>query len=314
MGIRTFLIKKFRPDVIHAHLPFGVGIEGLIAAKILRVPLVGTDHTPMGEFIRYSPLKNPWIEKVVTRYNAWFYRRCNFVTSPAQAVLDELREHFDFKVPSRPLSNPLDLLAYKPLRNKKSLKKKFGLSSFTLMYAGRLAPEKNIHVAIRAVALLVKKIPEITLAIVGQGPAKVELETLADSLGIRAHIKFLGFLPTNEALAEAYNASEIFVMMSTAETQSLVMVNAMACGVPAIGARAWGLKEYITPKNGILIKPGSVEELAENIFSLYQKPATRTKLGRGAKESVKNFSIGAIAKEWEMIYRKTVNDYNQKNK
>src|SRR3989344_6465229 len=61
-GWRTWAIKSFSPDILHSHLPFGVGLEGLIASKILHKPLVGTNHTPTSEFIHYSPWQPKWLK------------------------------------------------------------------------------------------------------------------------------------------------------------------------------------------------------------------------------------------------------------
>lgn len=305
-------VKKFRPDVIHAQLFFGVGLEALIASRRIGVPLIGTNHTAVKEFLRYSPVRSERTDRWILQYVNWYYGKCVLTTAPSQSVIDEM-ERYGFKGKSAVLSNPIDTNVFRPAGNKTALKKKYGLSDFCLMYAGRLAPEKNVDVIIKALALAKKSIPEAQLAIAGTGTEEQNLKHLAGSLGVEKSIKFLGFLD-HAKLAEAYNASEAFVMMSTSETQGLVMMQAMACGIPVIGARARALPEYINTENGILVEPDDHKTLAEKIVFLLTNDNVRKKLGAGARESVQKFSAPAVAKEWEQIYERAIADYNRSNR
>lgn len=301
--------KKFRPDVLHAHLPFGVGLEGVIAASKLKKPLVGTNHTPVTEFIRYSPIKFQWAANLFQKYDTWFYNHCDFVSSPARAIIDEMRR-LGFKKPAERLSNPIDLGVYRLLSEKKELKARFGLSPHTILYVGRLAPEKKIDTIMRAVARAKAEIPDITFAIVGAGSAERELKKTAAALKIEDAVKFLGFLDSHD-LPKAYNASDVFTIMSTAETQSIAMMNAMACGLPAIGAKAWGLKEYISGENGILVEPGDEHGLSEAMVELFKNQALRKKLSSGAIAFAGRIGIPAIADLWEEIYERVIRRYNK---
>ena len=158
IGLRTFSIRKFSPDIIHAHLPFGVGLEGLFAARMLGKPFIGTNHTPTSEFIHYSPIQTAWLEKASIAYTTWFYNKCFFVSSPAQAIIDEMRT-YGFSRPGLPMSNPLHLSTFKPLlEQKSSLKKEYGFPNFTLLYAGRVAAEKRVDMLLKVVGALKEKV------------------------------------------------------------------------------------------------------------------------------------------------------------
>ena len=115
----------------------------------------------------------------------------------------------------------------------------------------------------------------------------------------------MGFLD-KPTLADAYNASKIFAITSTSDTQSLVMMQAMACALPIIGVRARALPEYINQDNGILIEPGDYETLAKKIIFLLKNNVARRKLGKGARIFAEKFSAPVIAKEWENIYEKAI--------
>jgi glycosyltransferase involved in cell wall biosynthesis len=319
MVIPTFLawlsLRKHKPDIIHAHLFFGAGFEGLAASFFLHRPLVGTSHTPLTEFLAYSPLQAKFLKHLALRFVSWYYNRCDFVTAPSQGILDEMRQN-GFHKPSRVISNPIDLDHFFPPSSDEhtNLKKKFGLTSFALLYTGRLAPEKHIDDILRAVAHIKDKIPEICLAITGHGEAESSLRTLARELGIEARVKFFGTV-SNEDHARIYRAADVFTIMSTAETQSLSMMKAMATGIPAIGADARGLAEYIKDdENGYLVSPHDYKALAEKILFLYQHPEERTRLGTGGITTVKQFSRTKIALEWQTLYTEVLATYNQTKK
>jgi glycosyltransferase involved in cell wall biosynthesis len=301
-------VKKFKPDIIHTQLFFGVGLEALIAGKKLGVPLVGTNHTAVKEYLRYSPIKAGWFQNLVMRYVNWYYGKCILTTAPSRSVIEEMRQ-YGFRGESHVISNPIDTETFCPLPNKNWLRKKFGFTDATVIHAGRLAAERNIDVIIKAMPDVLKKIPTAQLALVGRGVAEKDLELLAKKLGVANSVKFLGFLE-KPALAEAYNASKIFVITSTSDTQSMVMMQAMASGLPIIGVKARALPEYINSKNGILIEPGDEKTLAKKIILLLKETALRKKLALGARNFANKFSAPEVAKEWEEIYGKVIKDYN----
>src|SRR4030043_586778 len=304
--IPTFLrwtaLRKFNPDIIHTHLPFGVGFEALAAAKFLKKPLVGTSHTPMGEFIRYGPIKAKWFSNLSLKLVSWYYNHCQFVTAPSQPIIDEMIE-YNFRRLNRVISKPIDLENFQPasLGEKNKLKEKFGLSVKAVLHPGRLAPEKNIDVIIKAIALVKEKIPEVTLGLTGHGSAASSLKALTKKLKLEKQVKFFGRIETLE-LAKLYQASDIFVVTSTAETQCMSMMQGMASGLPVIGVKARALPEYINPENGFLIEPYDHKALAEKIIYLFKHPEKRQKLGQGGLAYVQKFSAPRVTEEWEDLY------------
>jgi 1,2-diacylglycerol 3-alpha-glucosyltransferase len=309
-GLLWRRIRRFQPDIVHVHLPFPVGLEGLIAARTLKIPLVGTNHTPVTEFLHYSPIRGAWVGRVAARYAAWFYSRCAFVSSPCEAIFQEMGAR-GFRAPHRVIPNPIRLDVFHPLSDKPLLKRRFGLSEFTILYAGRLAPEKHLDLLVRAVASLASEAPGITLALLGSGAADSDLRSLCRSLGVADRVQFLGYIPDLAAVAEVYNASDVFVIPSTAETQSLAAMQAMACGLPVVGVRAWGLTEYITEANGLLVEPGDGKALTEALVYLLHSPDARLRLGNGGRGSVQRFSPFAIAAEWEDVYQGVIEAHHR---
>src|SRR5258708_1697492 len=91
-GSRLLRIKKFNPDIIHTQLFFGVGLEAIFAARMLTKPVVGTNHTALKEFLKYSPIRSQWFAKALLKYMNWYYERCELVTAPAPSILEGMRE------------------------------------------------------------------------------------------------------------------------------------------------------------------------------------------------------------------------------
>lgn len=308
--LRYLKVEKFNPDIIHTqHLFFGVGLEALIAAKILKKPLVGTNHTAIKEFLKYSPVRGKWFSDIVLKYVDWYYGKCTLTTAPSRSVIDEMKQ-LGFSGEYRVISNPIDTETFRPLPNKSRIKKKFGFGENVIVHAGRLAPERNIDVIIRALPLVKQRMPSVELVIAGKGVDEKNLRHLAKSLGVEQNVKFMGFA-TKPVLAEIYNTGKIFVITSTSDTQSMVMMQAMASGLPIIGVKARALPEYINSKNGILIEPGDEKTLAKKIVFLLTNGGEREKLAAGARKFADKFSAPEIAKEWEEIYKAAINGYNK---
>jgi len=281
----------------------------LSAAKLNRLPLIGTNHTAISEFVKYVPGDFNFLKKFSLNYAVWYYNRCDFVTAPSLSVFEEMLK-YGFLKPHQVVSNPIDINVFRPDLNKKKLKEKFNLSDRTVVYAGRLAVEKNIEVVIKAVALAKEKIKGINLALAGAGKFEPELREQAKACSLKKEVKFLGRLSQKE-LAELYQASEVFVIASTSETQSLTLMQAMAAGLPAVVVDSRALPEYVNEKNGFVVKVGDEKAIAEKFILLLENNQLREELSQGAAEYVKQFSAFSIAKEWEKLYSETVENYRK---
>lgn len=306
-GFRTLAIKRIKPDIIHTHLFFGVGFEGLIAAKILGIPFLGTNHTPISEFVKYSPIHNKRFIEWSKRAVSWYYNRCDFVTAPSQPVLDEMKQ-YGFRKPNQVVSNPIRLDDFQSTtaEQKSKLKAKYGLGRYSVLYTGRLAAEKHLDVVLRAFALAKEKMPDMTLAITGRGQAERDLKQLAQSLGINQQVKFLGYLD-QPSFVELYQASDVFAIASTAETQCIALMQALSSGVPAVVVNARALPENVKNDiNGFVVEIGDYKEMANKILAVLSDEKLYVKLSSGAVESVKNFSIDKVTTTWEDLYTKVI--------
>ena len=300
-------IKKFNPDVIYTQSFFGAGIEALLVSKILKIHLVGTNHTLISEFLKYSPIRSKLIEKLMLKYVSWYYNHCQYVTSPSKSVLKDM-EKYGFKRKNRFFSNPIDLSYFKPTdkMTKKRIRQKLNLSGKIICYAGRLAEEKNVDQIIKAIKIVKEKFLDVKLMIAGKGKNEEYLKQYVKKLGLEQNVYFLGYLK-QDSLLNLYRLSDIFAVMSTAETQCMSMMQAMASGLPVIGADAWAIPEYLNGSHGIVVPAGDVKSLAEKIIYLFNNQEKMEKLEQEGVRYVKNFSVIKIANEWEKTFNKIIN-------
>jgi glycosyltransferase involved in cell wall biosynthesis len=253
-------------------------------------------------------LKGPkWFIDAVCRHYSKFYNKCLFVTTPSQHLLDYM-VHYGLTQKAKAVSNPMDTISFLPAKDetgKKNLKNKFGFSLNTVLCAGRLADEKHVDDVIRAITLVQKEIPDVCLAIAGHGVAESKLKKLVSELKITDRVKFLGFV-SKEDLPLVYKASDLYAIMSTAESQSISLILAMATGLPVIVANSRALPEYANITNGAVVEVGDYQTLAKEIVKILSNKDLAKKLGQGGVFTAAKYSALNVAMEWEEIYKKAI--------
>jgi glycosyltransferase involved in cell wall biosynthesis len=225
------------------------------------------------------------------------------VTAPSRSVLNELRP-FGLRPPQVVISNPIDTALFRPAcaEERAALRNRFGLSRPTITYGGRLGPEKNIDILLHALATLRDRGVDADLAIAGHGSHEPILRKLAADLRIADHVRLFGTLQQDD-LAELLRISDTFAIMSTSETQSMVLLQAMASGVPVIAARCRALPEFVGPENGVLVDSHDRAGLADAMQALLASSDRRRRLGAGARRSAEKYRVETVTDAWEGLYR-----------
>lgn len=302
-GRHTIFQHSEMPDIIHSHLFFGLGLEALWTASRNHIPFIGTSHTLIQEVMRYGVFRGAWIKRLSARYVAWYYNHCALVTAPSESILRDM-ERFHFHAKSRVVSNPIDTELFHPCHNddeRETAIQECGFSNFTVLVAGRLAPDKHIDVVMRAFRDVKNVVPSAILAIAGHGIEEKKLRDLARILHIEDGVRFLGTVP-HDRLARMYRAASAFVIMSTSETQSMVLLQAQASGLPVVVARAGALPEYVRSEFGDIVEPGDSHMLAHSLITLAQSQVLRDARGREARRHALQFSVSSVVDTWEKIY------------
>ena len=298
-------VYRFNPDLIHSHTTFGIGWEAVMSANFLNIPLVGTHHGFLAEFLKHVKLDYRIMKPLARRYLSFYYNRCDAVISPSVALVKELMQ-YKLRRPVHVLSNPVDLKYFSVNKTKEFLRKKFHLNKPVIIHFGRLSYEKSTDLVLKAFAQILNWGIDAQLIIIGDGPERGKLEAIGRKLNIDKSVEFTGTLRDND-LTERIAAGDFFVSASTIETQGLVFLEAMALGLPVIGVNAGGVPEYVdNGKNGFIVEPGNVRAIAEAMKKFIEHPELRDSFGQNAKECVKKYDAEIIVGEIEKVYKTLV--------
>jgi 1,2-diacylglycerol 3-alpha-glucosyltransferase len=180
-------------------------------------------------------------------------------------------------------------------------------SAFTVLFAGRLNPEKNIPLLLRGFSLVLAQKPDARLFIAGEGSQRGALLRIAADLNIESSTSFLGFLPASE-LAVRYRSCDVFVLPSWVETQGLVAMEAMHFAKPVLVARSVVSADELVDEgiNGYLIDPSAEADLAQRLLELADDPALRERMGQAGRRMAERFRPELVAEQLEALYRATL--------
>jgi glycosyltransferase involved in cell wall biosynthesis len=297
-------LRSFRPDVVHVHMFASIGWAAARAARRLRVPLVGTDHTFPADYLHYFGLGFRPLPTLVRKFAAAFYNRCRIVTAPSRSMIDELKA-YGLKVPATVVSNPIRTELFRPLERRDLIKRKLGIGPEAVLLFGRVAAEKNLDVAVDVFAGVAER-RRAELVIVGDGPYRAQLENRVAGLGLSPRARFLGEL-RGEPLNEALNACDVYLITSKSETQSMTLLQASAAALPVVAIRAGGLSEYVVDgQTGYLVDEGQRERFVELIVSLLDDRGFARTIGAKGRDFAQRFQPAAIGAAFAAVYGEAI--------
>jgi glycosyltransferase involved in cell wall biosynthesis len=184
-----------------------------------------------------------------------------------------------------------------------ALRRRLGLPDVDplLLYVGRLAKEKNLELLLRAVRSTLEAVPGVVLVLVGEGDMDRPLRRLAEAMGMADRVHFVGPVP-HERVGCWYRAADLFVFPSVSETQGLVVLEAMAHGLPVLACRSIGTSDFIEDGvSGALAEPSEAEFTARLLALLRDKDA----LARYAQQGIaraRRYSAAASAERLIELY------------
>jgi glycosyltransferase involved in cell wall biosynthesis len=171
---------------------------------------------------------------------------------------------------------------------------------------GRLAFEKNIDFLLRMLARVKAQVPEVLLLVAGEGPARRGLERQARSLGLTDNTFFVGYLDREGPLEDCYCAGDAFIFASNTETQGLVLLEALALGVPVVSTAVMGTKEVLVEGRGCLIAEEDEQDFADKCLRLLADPDLRSALSRAAVTYASTWAAPALADRLLEFYREVL--------
>jgi phosphatidylinositol alpha 1,6-mannosyltransferase len=292
------LLRRFRPDLVHCETEFLVGRLGQIAAIRAGVPHVTSYHT---DFSRYAEAYGAaWLRNAVSGYISRFHRRARRTYTPSEPARRDLLMAGvqDVEVWGR----GVDTDTFRPTRRSNVLRTSLGVDArFLFLHVGRLAAEKNVETILAGFAIAQRLLPERAahLVIAGSGPVEGRLRALASP-----NVTFLGHLDRQRRLPELYASADAFLFASLTETLGLVILEAMASGLPVIATPAGGVADHLRDgRNGLAYPANDAGALARAMVQLVLTPDLRRRLACGALETAAARSWSAELDRLEESYR-----------
>ena len=289
--------KRDRPDIIYVAIETPLGFSAAAAARRLGIPVVGGFHTNFCEYLQKYGAN--WVGKQVWRYQKWFHDRLARTLVPSPDACEKLTRAGFTK--TSVLGRGVDTKLFSPEKRSESLRNEYGVKNNApvALVVGRVASEKNIELALRAFTEMRKLCPELICRVIGDGPVRAKLKREFPE------VQFPGYL-TGEALACCYASADIMLFPSETETFGNVLLEGMSSGLAVLSydyaAAAW---HGIHGENLLKVPKGDEAAFIETSLQLLD-PATRSKLGAGARRTSETLSWSKIVCELERIFHDEV--------
>lgn len=265
-------LRAFAPNLIHVSSPDPLGHGALKYGRKHGLPVVASVHTRFETYPRYYGLAflEPLVEAMLRR----FYRRCDAIMAPSEALAQMLREQrmsYDVGVWTRGIDDSL----FNPAQRDLTWRKSIGLSDDVpvIGYIGRLVMEKGLDVFADTIDELQRRQIRHQVMVIGDGPARAWFEhRMPDA-------KFIGFQIGSD-LGRAVASMDMLFNPSVTEAFGNVTLETMACGLPVVAAQATGSDSLV--KKGVtgqLIRPGAIGQFADALAAYCQDEALRAEHG-----------------------------------
>jgi 1,2-diacylglycerol 3-alpha-glucosyltransferase len=247
-------------------------------------------------------------------YLSPFYRACDLVIVPSLSMRGILVDHFGLDSPVEVIPNGLDLAPYRE-KIQPIDRTKFGFTKNDVIciYVGRLSPEKNLSLLLRAFYGVAMTYDYVRLLLVGEGPERENLETLIRHMDIGSKVYFTGLVDYKEIPAYL-TSSDIFVTPSSAETFGLSTVEAMAAGLPALGMDAPGTQDIIEDGVTGLVTTDDLAVFTAKLVFLSTNHELRRDMGKQARMASEKYDIKTTTGALLLHYQRLVETTKRRNK
>jgi glycosyltransferase involved in cell wall biosynthesis len=290
-------LLDFRPDVFHLFEPSLLGIGGIYYGKVLHIPIVISYHTNLPAYLHYYKLG--FFEGPTWKLMRARHLRADLNLCTSTQMMDELRNHAIDRLAL--WARAVDAEQFHP--SKCSAEMRLRLSAGEpekplLLYVGRLSAEKDVGSLREAL----RAIPDVRLAIVGDGPMRQELER-----HFRGTATYFAGYMRGETLASAYASGDVFVMPSKTETLGLVLMEAMAAGCPVVACRAGGIPDAVADGvTGFLFEPEDRHGLVNTVKRALANPEERASVRTQARADVERHSWQGSTDQLRQYYTQAI--------
>jgi glycosyltransferase involved in cell wall biosynthesis len=295
-GLLTDILDDFMPDIVHAHHPYLLGMTALRIARYRELPLVFTHHTLYEQYTHYVPGDSPAFRRFVIELATHYADLCDQVFAPSESIATLLRKR-GVMAPIAVVPTGVDVERFAQ-GDGAGFRRIMGIpeDAFVVGHLGRLAPEKNLVFLAEAVAAFLKREPYAHFLLVGKGPSDAAIRAVFEREDLSGRLHIAGILRPL-VLVDAYHAMDVFAFASKSDTQGMVLIEAMAAGVPVVALDAPGVREAVWDKrNGRLLNEDTCEAFCAALQWTADLLAARLRhLKQGALETAEAFSMQRLA-------------------
>ncbi len=292
-------------DLVHIHTPFLAHRAGVRWARRHGLPSVETYHTLFEEYFHhYLPfLPRAWLAAAARRISR---KECDGVTAviaPSSAMKRAL-ETYGVTSPVHIIPTGIRTADFADCDGA-AFRARHGIAPErpVMAYVGRVAFEKNLDFLLRVTETLRRDRPDVLLVIAGEGPARAQLERAVAQRGLGDSVRFVGYLERRTELPACYCAADVFVFASKTETQGLVLLEAMALGVPVVALAEMGTQDVLKEGAGCRIAPDDVAGFARTVLPLLADREAARALGAAGRPYAAGWSEGRMADAVIGLYR-----------
>ena len=295
-------------DLIHVQTPFVAHYLGVKLSHLLDIPCIETYHTFFEEYLyHYIPFLpkslTRWLAKRFSRHQGNSLDGMVIPSRPMQRVLQD----YGIATTMEVIATGIEPASF-VLGDRVAFREKYGIAQERpmLLFVGRVAHEKNIDFLIQVVNQVRKEVADVLFVIAGEGPARVHLEQEVKRLALGQHVRFIGYLDRHTELNNCYRAADIFIFSSRTETQGLVLLEAMAQGVPLVSTAELGTRDVLQDGAGVWIAQEELSDFSSNVVKMLGHAQARSDLGELGRAYANEWSAAKQAKKMLAFYNTVI--------
>ncbi len=297
------LTKKYQPNIIHTHWIIPNGLAGACVNLIFKTPHVTSIHGTDVTISSDNPVLSMMI-RIISRFTTSITTNSSFTGKKLSAIIPGYGPFatIPMGIYCEPCTGP---------------EKKVARETDVILFVGRLIDWKGVNILVSSMKKVRDTVRNARLVIVGDGPERKSLADRVKELGLEDSVTFTGQV-SDEELKDYYSRASVFVLPSITvnnQTEGLgvVLLEAMASGIPVIGSNTGGIPDIIEDKvNGLLVPPGDPDALAEAIIRIFEDRDLADRFREAGLETVKGrFSWDKISDQFIEVYREVLHESNK---